>query len=360
MLEGIIIKSAIQLNAERSVANIFYLLTGKHSITTIQDANIYGIENFLGIYKDLNRSDFDEIIAKLIQNEFFIENRNENNQLFLQPTALATSWLDENERNLPIHYFNGIRFNKRASLFYARLLLLIQTLTNVRENNFSFIPVISDINVEQWVKRAFTRLKGAELNYLKELNKEFLTIFNEFPTDYIHIFLDRLTGYKHYGKSIGQLAKDYDQKTYDIELIIIGIVHEIIKHTEANKDSFPAFRFILQDTQEDLKLLESTKKTYFLYKKNFQPDEIAHIRQLKINTIYDHLAEIALLDIEFPFHQFVPVSEQEEIIKAIEKTNSFKLKDIKELVKPSISYFQIRLMLILHKRLEQKDARNIT
>lgn len=356
LLEGVIIKSAIQIKAERSAANIYYLITGKHSIQTIQDANIYGIEIFLGIYKQLNRSVFDGIIKQLLDSKLFLEIKNENNQLFLHPTDKATDWLKANEPNLSFEYFNGAVLNNKATVFYQRLLLMVQTLTNVREAHFSFIPVVSNVETEQWVKEVYQQLKGEELNYLIKLNDELLEVLEDFPTDHIHLFLDRLSGYNHYGKSMGQLAEEYQQTTYNIELLLVGIMHKIITRIEKDNSQFPALYLIINDFKEKLKLMKSTKQTYQLFLKNNTPEIIAKIRKLKLNTIYDHLTEIALQDSGFPFEQFVPNKTQEEILHVIGNTSSFKLKDIKDRVDPSISFFQIRLTLILHKRLEQKDA----
>ncbi|QGS69913.1 hypothetical protein CV093_11310 [Oceanobacillus sp. 143] len=78
--------------------------------------------------------------------------------------------------------------------------------------------------------------------------------------------------------------------------------------------------------------------------------KIASIRDLKINTIHDHLIEIALYETNFPLHHYVDNLEQQEILNAIKLTNSSKLKEIKRRVNDDISYFQIRLILALQNK----------
>src|SRR5699024_5363514 len=85
--------------------------------------------------------------------------------------------------------------------------------------------------------------------------------------------------------------------------------------------------------------------THRLVKQGLQPDQIATNRQLQITTIYDHIVEIALHDEQFPLESFVSNEKQREVYEAVNRLNSFKLKDIKEVVSEGISYFHIRLTL---------------
>ncbi len=63
------------------------------------------------------------------------------------------------------------------------------------------------------------------------------------------------------------------------------------------------------------------------------------VRRLKLNTIYDHLVEIALYDDEFPLSKYVNSTEQTEIEKAAQKTLSYKLKILnRKSVNPSVIF----------------------
>ncbi|MEH7810821.1 recombinase RecQ, partial [Bacillus toyonensis] len=58
-----------QLNGERTVSSIYYLLKGKRSSQTLQDGNMFQISFLFGIYKSLNRADYDQEVAKLVQTD---------------------------------------------------------------------------------------------------------------------------------------------------------------------------------------------------------------------------------------------------------------------------------------------------
>lgn len=74
-----------QLNGERTVSSIYYLLKGKRSSQTLQDGNMFRISFLFGIYKSLNRNDYDGEVAKLLQANF-IQEIHENTYV-LTPTG---------------------------------------------------------------------------------------------------------------------------------------------------------------------------------------------------------------------------------------------------------------------------------
>ncbi len=74
-----------QLNGERTVSSIYYLLKGKRSSQTLQDGNMFRISFLFGIYKSLNRNDYDGEVAKLLQADF-IQEIHENTYV-LTPTG---------------------------------------------------------------------------------------------------------------------------------------------------------------------------------------------------------------------------------------------------------------------------------
>lgn len=358
LLDGMILKSAVRINQERTVTNIYYLLTGKRSIQTVQDAHMYGIDDFFGVYKTLSKQNFEKKIQVLIQNGLLQEKYDSDNRRFLSSTNKTGNWLKEHEEQLPFHYFRGMSLHEKGEVFYHRLLLLIQTFTNTNQKNFSFIPVVDNSNAERWVKQFYRTMRGKENEYLKQLEQELNYLLYELPTEEASIFVDRLSGYKHYGMSIGQLANLYQKENSDIYLLLIGIIHYILNALKQNESIYPALNNLITDYRDSVKLLGSTVQTYHLFKQGRIPEEIASIRRLKINTIYDHLTEISLYDPYFPFTQFISIEEQQEVLEAIDRTNSYKLKEIKNTVQSDINYFQIRLMLVLHHKLKEEGALN--
>ncbi len=341
LFERIIITCCSQFKSGRSVSAIYHLLNGKKSIQTVQDAHIYKLDNFYGVYRSLRKHNFDERIDNLIS-EGLIHLDNNSSAI---PTALGNKWLQKNPNSIPLHYFNGMKYSGSASIFFERLVLLVQTITNSGNNNLNFIPVVDKQVVISWVKNQYSVIKQNQFNFLHQLYDELYSLLNCFHEQEAGMFVDSLTGFKHYGMSSYQLAATYNLKLTDVPLALTGIVHYMLFMIEQGKSNYPLLSSIKNDLPKVSQTSRSAAKTRELLNRLYTPDEIAVIRNLKLNTIYDHLVEIALFDNQFPLDKYIDKQAQQEILNAVSKLKSYKLKEIRQEISKEISYFQIRLVL---------------
>lgn len=341
----IIITCCSKFRGDRSISAIYHLLKGKRSIQTVQDSHIYDLKHFYGVYQTLHKQDFDEQILNLVKNNW-LKPMEDNKAL---PTDKGHNWINQHGKNVSANYFNGMEYYRKVPVFWERLLLTIQTMTNSRNNHFTFIPVSDNPVITGWVKKQYHQWSSHETAFLNQLYSELSQLLHLFWEKEANIFVDTLTGYNHYGMSTFQLAEHYDLGQIDIPLIKTAIFHRMLAIINQNSKTYPLFAQFLQDLPEETKLTKSANKTRELLDRQYSAEDIASIRRLKLNTIYDHMVEMALYDVLFPLEQYVTLDEQAEIRTAINKTTSYKLKDIKQEVNETISYFQIRLVLAAEK-----------
>ncbi|WP_099158393.1 helix-turn-helix domain-containing protein [Virgibacillus ndiopensis] len=337
LFDGILLKCCSNIKNERSLAAIYHLLQGKKSIQTVQDAHSYALKNFYGIYRSITKQLIDKQIRQLIKQNLLTDD-------FI-PTTNGENWLLHNEYILLLDMFNGIKYHTIAPVFSDRLLLLIQTLTNSKKNYFSFIPIIDKTSVLYWMKLYYRKIKSNETAYLNAIYVELQQLLSTFSNEEANLFVDRLSGYKMYGKSSHQLSESHNLNLPDLHLVWVRMVHRILSAVYSDFMRYPILHSIISDIENKILITSSAQRTVNLLHEKYTVEDIAQIRKLKINTIYDHIVEIALFDSAFPIAQYVSKEQQGEIIKAIERTNSSSLKTIKEIVNSEISYFQIRLVL---------------
>ncbi|MFA1820680.1 helix-turn-helix domain-containing protein [Virgibacillus oceani] len=346
------------IKAERSEAAIFRILKGNKSIQTVQDIHIYKLEKFYEIGSFLSKKQFDKRIETL-RTDKLLKKQDSNNHYYAV-TEKGLNWLDKHQSNVSINYFNGFRFHQIAANFYNRLVLLIQTLTNSKMNNFSFIPVIGNHSTENWVRLFYRKTCNRQLEILGALYKELSQLLSHCSEKESEIFVDRLSGYNVYGLSIDQLATQYQHENEDIRLMLTGIVHHMLSIVESRVNTFPLMTHMMQDLKSNSNLSNSAKVTRRLLNEKYTISQIARKRQLKDNTIYDHVVEIAYNDDEFPISDYVPKNKQDTIIKAINHSQSYKLKQIKSELGYEFSYFEIRLILAAYRNFAEigdKDVR---
>lgn len=344
MYRFIILTSIQSLQYERSVTAVYYLLQGKQSIQSIQDANLFGLHPFYSIYKSLSKRTFMQEIEALTKNEYIQPAAEEN---FYTVTDKGCKWIEQHVSARSNLYFNGMEYRQIDEVFFARILLLVQVWTNSVKKERNYIPIIDDVEIEKWTKVIYQRTKDRVPTYLQALYDELIGLFESVHAPFVEIFLLQLSSYHHIGMSAAQLAHTYERSIEDIHLITTNIIHFMLAHVNNNDEQYPVLSFIGQDLMKPMTLTKSAHITNEFLNKGWTIEAIATQRRLKINTIYDHIVEIAMQHADFPLEEYVTKEQQREITKAIERTKSYTLKEIKTMVDESVSYFQIRLVLAL-------------
>lgn len=341
LLKGIILNCCSKINGSRTIQSIFHALTGKKSIQTIQDVHLFNIEKIYGIYKSLTIEDFNNYVNMLHEQNFIYQLKDNIYMI----SEVGEKWLKQHETIYLLGNLNGLKYHSIDSIFFQRLLLFVQVISNYQMNNSSYIPIIDHPQIMKWVKRTFKKIKPNFPDQANLFYNELHLLLSKLKERDADLFVNRLTGYKHYGMSIQQLSKKYEISIFDIHVLFAQILHQMLETITVQSKQFLFMNSFLTDLMKNDSMTNSAQLTYQLIKKGHSIDEIAKIRNLKVNTIFDHIVEITLYDKSFSIHMYVTEEEQLEILNAVKKAKSTKLKTIKELLHNDISYFKIRLTL---------------
>lgn len=340
LFKYVILTSFSRLQNERSISSIYHLLKGRRSIQTIQDASLFQLHPYYGIYQTLNKRAFESYITQLVNDKLLC---NEQTSLRLSDTAIQ--WINDQTELKDEAFFKGDLYRTVHNDFYFRLLLLIQVWTNQRMNNNTYFPVIENKMTEQWVKRYYVKTKNNIHRHLRQLHEELTRILQTISNRQASMFVDRLTGYETFGLSSNQLATKYVLTHNDVHLHLISVIHKIIDMSKHNKQHFPQLYYLFQDLLTKKVLSNSSQRTKLLLDRGLNAEQIALKRRLSISTIYDHIVEIALHQTNFPYEQYVTKEDTQLILTVVQNLNTFRLKEIKQAVPDEITYFQIRLIL---------------
>lgn len=342
LFKGLILKSSSQIKDERTITAIYHLLCGRRSIQTVQDAHLYKLDHFFGIYKLMNKSVFNHEIDQLVTSGLLLKSGSfEVYNLSKQ----GYEWLEKHEKNIPLSYFNGLQYESIDNVFLSRLLLLIQVLTNGKMRNPSYIPVIDQINITNWVKHAYQDMKQTVNQHLHMAYTELHELLHYVSTQEAAIFVDRLTGFRQYGMSIQQLGAHYKMESHDVRLLLVAITHRLLVMIINEEQKYPFMTSLMKDLSMNGFITDSAHKTYDFMKEGYTATEIANRRGLKMSTLNDHIVEIALYDRTFSISPYINAQIRSEIVNTAIRIGSTKLSQIKKHIHPDISYFQIRLAL---------------
>ncbi|PEB52658.1 recombinase RecQ [Bacillus pseudomycoides] len=332
-----------QLNGERTVSSIYYLLKGKRSSQTLQDGNMFQISFLFGIYKALTRYDYNQEIACILNAEW-IEIVHENTYVL---TSAGEKQLNGWEKALSFpQHLHGLHYGALGEAFWKKLSLIIQTVSNLQQQNTRFIPIQQDTEVTMWVKEFLIGLPYVRSELATGLWEEMHRLLKEVDPVEATILTYRLTGYERIGYTLQQLAEITKQDVFRVHLLFWGTIHFFIQSVRKKEKEFPLLTKIISYPNERADLFSlSTRKTYQLWKQGRSLEEIATIRNLKPATIEDHFVEIALRERDFSIEMFVEKNKIEQVKKVIETLQTRKLRVLKQAVGEGISYFEVRLVL---------------
>lgn len=340
-LHALILLMLKKLNGSRTVFSIFHLLKGKKSSQTIQDAHLFKIGPFFQMYPPLQRSTFDRFVQDL--NTKGLIKETELNKYIV--TIDGENELKAYFLHRPIpQYFNGLQYQDTAIVFWKRLNLLIQVLSNAINNKKKYYPIQSDAEVQRWVKSFLKGQVKSKEQQAKQLYHELTAILSKNPPEDPLFFIIRLTGENQIGITLDQAAEHFTLDKYDYWFRFLLLIHYIIDTCIGNKNQYPMLYTLMSDTYRNIPLTNSTNETFLLLNKGYSISEVAKKRKLKESTIQDHIVEIVLNNSNFDISQYVSKEIELKIINVSENISPKKLKPIKERV-GEVTYFQIRLAL---------------
>lgn len=327
---------------ERSISAIYHLLKGKKTSQTIQDMKIYHLSSLFQLFPHLSK----ELLIKkinILEKLELIKKVNEQSYLI---TANGFRELQQQLSLAPIpKELDGWRYHSVTRLFWERLSLFIQTISNLVHGNKQFYPIVTDEVIVQWMKRFLLSSKKNKYDFARCIHHELFFFLSQLSNLDATIFMLRLTNHKRIGLTFEQLSQIVHQDIARVHVLFYGILHNLIKQIMSNPTHYPMMYQFLKDIHQPVPLTFSTKKTYQFLIQGKTIAEIAKIRRLKESTIEDHIVELACNLDGFSIEPFMTMDEQQKINEALTKVKTNQLKEIRKALNDEVSYFQIRLVL---------------
>jgi uncharacterized protein YpbB len=342
--DRVVLNCLKSLNGERTIYSIYHLLKGKKTSQTIQDAHLFQLTPYFGVYSSITRDVFEAVINKQSEQQWVISCGNQRYGL----TKAGEEYLLQLSTQFPAPiYLNGLKFHQKDLRFWERLSLLVQVVSNLVNKETNYIPIQKNKETHSWVKSFLQKTKLGRNQFGIALYGELAACLQVDNCLNPSILIFRLTGFKRIGQTSIQIAEMLNMTIVQYQLEFLNILHYLIEKVSTSKNQFPLLYAILENLNEKTVMTNSSYKTYEMLKRGYSIEEVAEYRQLKTSTIEDHIVEIALNMVDFSIDSFVDQQKQKRIITAAEKTASKQLKLIKNEVSAA-NYFEIRLVLAKH------------
>lgn len=338
-LSSIILKIAEKMDGQRSLNASLHVLRGKRSGQTLQDIDYFSVKPYFSLLPKLADSTFAEAVRTL-QHEGLIRES--------EGIVTITEKGKQTEKELRVFHFDGWNYRGREEIFFLRLVLLVQTLSQLRDFRNSFHPITNDRKIQQFVKGVLRSLYDARQNSARSLADELLLALEMTGISDLQasILSHRLTGADASGWTWEQLEEATSEPVASLQLEYLEALHRLIAVSESEEvaEKLPILHKLAYGIRIETPLTDSTAITKKLFDQGVSIEEIASTRQLKVNTIEDHISEIAANDRDFPILRFVKREDQLAVKMEVKNNDVKRLRLLKDKF-PHLSYFQLRLIL---------------
>jgi uncharacterized protein YpbB len=331
-----------QFKGERSIFAIYHLLTGKKSAQTIQDGKLYRLSFLFGVYPLLNKEQLSEVIQDLTLKHFIVS-------LEKDRYVLTNEGMDILERQLakePLpKAIDGWKYGDIGKIFWKRLSLVIQTVSNLVRNHSTFIPITPDEEVISWVKQYLLHTQVHRKKLAEQLYQELFHCLSQMSNLEATVFVMSLSSHERIGLTRKQIASYLQEDETKLHFLFLNVLHHMIQLVDNQRHTYPTLYQMLYDLLKKESLTETAKKTLHLLNKGLTIEEIATFRKLKRSTIEDHIVEIALNVPGFSIDRFISKDKERYLTSILQKLQTKRLKAIKDVVGNDLTYFEIRLVL---------------
>ncbi|GKU81040.1 helix-turn-helix domain-containing protein [Niallia sp. NCCP-28] len=339
-IEIIVLYCLHNISGERTIYSILHILNGKKSSQTIQDIHLFQLTMLFQTFPELSRKDFQAIMETLKGNGWLEELSEQHVVIRKEKQSELEMLIVEN----PIpERLNGWTYHQQTSAFWERLSLFVQVAAHLKAGKRRYIPVQRDRSIQVWLKETLASINIPRDKISEKLYGELMACLDHDDID-PRYFVIRLTGCDNIGLTVHQGAQQLQVDKDYYHVYFLSILHFMMDRIRKLEDDFPLLQKIIKKTEQNLPLTLSTAKTYQYIQRGYNIEEISTVRQLKENTIEDHIVEIILNIPTFPISEYISENSFVRVKNCVEKLGTKSLKFIKENLQ-DISYFEIRVVL---------------
>ncbi|KFL44484.1 hypothetical protein CH76_01360 [Lysinibacillus sp. BF-4] len=313
-------------NGERTIAAPYHLLKGKKSSQTLEDVALFHLHNFYRILPQLERAVYEQAILQLEQEGVLTISNDKSYRI--EPMPLVS------------YHFNGWRYQGLEAIFFKRLQLTVQTLSQHQAQDMKFAPVVSDTTIQQFTRQFLQQATYQQGELSAKLYQEIVTTLKQtiMTEDQRMLISYRLSGYEQPAQTLRQLALATNHTVLDVQLLLIEALHIWLDTLDT-----PLLFALRQGCVSEQALTETAAKTNVLLEQGYTFEQICHYRHLKASTIQDHIVEIARNMASFDVTPYIDSATLQRVHQVVRQMQTKRLKVLHE--QTGLPYFQIRLAL---------------
>lgn len=305
---------------------------------------------FLSPLEVLSEKQWEKLLSDLEEKKYLVK---ENGSWSLSPEGKKAK--KEFLRQYPTIYpVKTLRYALTRRAYWKRFLFVSQVLSELSYCSSQYLPVINDPAVQKQIKSWLGLHKGRSADLCRQWAEELIIFLNEQTDETRHLLLDQLTGYNSEAHTQRQLSEKYDTPYLSIELIN----HHLMESVQGKREKLPLLFSLFQqvDRLNCSGLSESTHKSIHYFHKGLPLSKVAKIRQLKTNTIKEHLLEYVLVSHWGDYGSYIPSDVGVRLHELFDQRPMITYREAHEEIR-ELDFFWFRLIEIERMRMKRWKSR---
>lgn len=272
----------------RRIRVIENTLKNRRTVSTLFWAKQYGLLNWTGAYRSLERKEFDHSIKRLVKDNLI--RLDSAGQALLTTSGVLKQEELVDEEYQP--YFFDWYWLANTRRIEQRLLLGIQVVSELTYHNRYYAPLTNEYHEQQVVKHWLFNWRG---NIAKQLFKELELFGNSLESvdeRLVNYFFYSLIGHQITGKNELQFCQQLPIPKGQLPIIKQDALLAIAAFANSYQG---ALSRLLEELLAPSPLSYSGNQTLLLYQRGYSITQIAKRRKIKENTVREHLLETAIV-----------------------------------------------------------------
>ncbi len=330
-------------------STLYHILVGKRTASILFKAHSYHAINFFSIFPYLQREQYDEMMQLFIS-KGWIKAKKADEDFYL-----CEKGKKEIESYFSKHFYptrlNQLTQGKATKEFWEKIIFLTQVLSELRYKNNHYLPIEKEFKTQLWVKKWLKRNQLEKQELAISYGKEWIQVLKEMDAIDAEMIVSQLTGHEKIGKTSTQLAAKYGVEPIEIAFLLQNAIIQLMEKVAENKEKYPFFYLVYQECVGDRfsSLSQSTKITAHYLEKGLSVEKIAVKRKLKLNTISEHVIELAIIFPDFKVSSFMPQDEYERLNGLFNSHEEITYEELTSRM-PSAPFYWYRLIQVERSR----------
>lgn len=336
----------LSLRQPRRIRVIENVLVGHKTVSNLYWGMRYGILDYLGALKSVNKQTDQNALQQLINNGDVITPDYREYSLTLRGYQKAVKL--RNKWYVPKYLKYHLNYD--LPRFKARLLLAVQVASEYSYHNRNYYPVQIDYRDAEFVKQWFYHYRD---HYLTKRCYQFLVNafqqFNQLDPTLGWQAANLLVGHNDPGQTLDQQGRKLHQPVTEMLFRQLDILCAFVAMLNQKNNVFSPLLFQLRNSP----ISDSAIRTYQLAQQHCHFNQICNIQRLRLSTVKEHLLGVAVFikRASFPYQAFI----SEPMMKSLNQLyqgnpDKWDYSKYQSVTGQHLDFFYFRLFQILRSK----------